>query len=79
MFPWLVSSRIYGPGTDEARQNEAMWSSKFIWLRIRLIGGSIEGSNGTFYYLWLDTKYILVLQWTITTTWKFDLKRVENM
>jgi len=25
-----VSSRIYGPGTDEARQNEAMWSSKFI-------------------------------------------------
>ena len=26
----LVSSRIYGPGTDEARQNEAIWSSKFI-------------------------------------------------
>jgi len=25
-----VSSRIYGPGTDEARQNEAIWSSKFI-------------------------------------------------
>ncbi|KAF8161517.1 hypothetical protein B0H34DRAFT_653043 [Crassisporium funariophilum] len=25
-----VSSRIYGAGTDEARQNEAMWSSKFI-------------------------------------------------
>jgi len=25
-----VSSRIYGPGTDETRQNEAMWSSKFI-------------------------------------------------
>jgi len=25
-----VSSRIYGPGTDEARKNEAMWSSKFI-------------------------------------------------
>jgi len=25
-----VSSRIYGPGTEEARQNEAMWSSKFI-------------------------------------------------
>jgi len=25
-----VSSRIYGPGSDEARQNEAMWSSKFI-------------------------------------------------
>lgn len=29
-FPRLVSSRIYGPGSDEARQNEAMWSSKFI-------------------------------------------------
>ena len=28
--PYLVSSRIYGPGTDETRQNEAMWSSKFI-------------------------------------------------
>jgi len=25
-----VSSRIYGPGTEEARQNEAIWSSKFI-------------------------------------------------
>jgi len=25
-----VSSRIYGAGTDEARQSEAMWSSKFI-------------------------------------------------
>jgi len=25
-----VSSRICGPGTDEARKNEAMWSSKFI-------------------------------------------------
>jgi len=25
-----VSSRIYGPGSDEARQNEAVWSSKFI-------------------------------------------------
>lgn len=25
-----VSSRVYGAGTDEARQSEAMWSSKFI-------------------------------------------------
>ncbi|KAF9525004.1 hypothetical protein CPB83DRAFT_860391 [Crepidotus variabilis] len=25
-----VSSRIYGAGTEEARQSEAMWSSKFI-------------------------------------------------
>ncbi|KAF9479378.1 hypothetical protein BDN70DRAFT_834563 [Pholiota conissans] len=25
-----VSSRIYGAGTDEARQSDAMWSSKFI-------------------------------------------------
>jgi len=25
-----VSSRIYGPGSEEARQNEAVWSSKFI-------------------------------------------------
>ncbi|RDB20684.1 hypothetical protein Hypma_012202 [Hypsizygus marmoreus] len=25
-----VSSRIYGSGTDEARQGEAVWSSKFI-------------------------------------------------
>jgi hypothetical protein len=29
-LPCLVSSRIYGPGTDAARQNEAVWSSKFI-------------------------------------------------
>jgi len=25
-----VSSKIYGKGTDEARQGEAVWSSKFI-------------------------------------------------
>ncbi|KAF9461829.1 hypothetical protein BDZ94DRAFT_1262718 [Collybia nuda] len=25
-----VSTRIYGPGSDEARQGEAVWSSKFI-------------------------------------------------
>jgi hypothetical protein len=29
-YPLLVSTRIYGPGSDEARQGEAVWSSKFI-------------------------------------------------